>query len=260
MKIYLHLTGALILGFILASCSEDQSSNTVETRSSETVVENTATGESATTESNSEPVEKFTPQYIYAEDLKVALDSSDPPYVFDVRSEPSFQKSHILSALSMPYGNTDEERLASQGISKQSQIVAYCGCPRHLSTLSAEALGKMGYENVSVLYEGYWHWKDNGFPIVDNEAAATITTLRFEGRLTRAGQSADDSDIFLRHQRTGQLEATRTASDGGFAVDFHLYDYYEGDQFEIILGRLDNQPVLRVAAASKQKTQLQLNL
>ena len=164
-------------------------------------------------------------------------------------------------ALSMPYGKTDQVRLASaQGISKQSRIVAYCGCPRHLSTLSAEALGKMGYENVSVLYEGYWHWKDNGFPIVDNEAAATITTLRFEGRLTRAGQSADDSDIFLRHQRTGQLEATRTASDGGFAVDFHLYDYYEGDQFEIILGRLDNQPVLRVAAASKQKTQLQLNL
>jgi rhodanese-related sulfurtransferase len=261
MKTILQLAGALVLGSVLASCSEDQSSAAVEQEQPQAVAEIQDTGNSGAGDSDAAKIEAFTPEYISAQDLNTAFEKSELPYVFDVRSEPSYEKSHIQWSLSMPYGNTDEARLAGvQGLTKQSPIVTYCGCPRHLSTLSAEALGKQGYQNVRVLYEGFWHWKDIGFPIVDNEATTSITILRLEGILTEDGEAADNRDVFLRHQKTGQLEAVRVSADGEFKVDFHLYDYQDGDNFEIILDHIENQSVRLVVASREPAAKLNLNL
>ena len=250
MKTILQLAGALVLGSVLASCSEDQSSAAVEQEQPQALAQIQDTGNSGTGDSDTVKIEAFTPEYISAQDLNLAFENNDLPYVFDVRSEPSYEKSHIQWALSMPYGNTDEARLASvQGLTKQSPIVTYCGCPRHLSTLSAEALGKQGYQNVRVLYEGFWHWKEQQYPTIENvTSTASTTVIRFKGELLENQNTVAGQDLFLQHARSGQLEAVRTDSQGQFELEFHIYEYQDDDRFNLIVASLDNQPVMQLSA------------
>ena len=206
--------------------------------------------------------EKFEPVYISAADLGAMFDEKNVPFIFDVRSEHSYGKNHILNAHSMPHGKNDEARLAGiDGLGKDSLIVTYCGCPRHLSTLAAGDLTKRGYSNVRVLYEGYWHWKDNGYPIMDNESiASTVSTLQFAGSLKRKNTPIFGETVFLRHRPTGQLEAVESAADGSFAVEFHLYDLSPADDFDIMISGLDHPPVQTLTVRDDSQGRIALEI
>lgn len=178
-------------------------------------------------------------RFILADDLLSRIDSDIEHFVFDVRAEASYVHSHITGALSLPYGQFDQQDLAGfKKLSLDSTVVTYCGCPRHLAGLVADQLIEWGYSNVRVLYEGYWHWRDNGYPIVGRQAQA-LTALHFKGEIQPDGRYAANTDVFIRNPRNGQLEATLTDHRGRFSTDFRVYGYRAEDEFELRIGSLD---------------------
>ena len=187
------------------------------------------------------------PDYILVEELSSRLVDGSAPFVFDVRAKASYAESHIVAAYSTPYGQTDQPELDKiEGLKTSSEIVTYCGCPRHLSTLMARHLGDLGYHNVKVLYEGYWHWKDNNYPIVEG-VIATRTSLRFEGDLV-GNVDSSESDVFIRNNRNGQLEAARTDVNGRFSTYFEVLDFQPTDTFSVYVNSLEFQAMNDVVA------------
>ncbi|MBF2054673.1 MAG: rhodanese-like domain-containing protein [Candidatus Sericytochromatia bacterium] len=150
------------------------------------------------------------------------------PLVVDVRSRVEYNAEHIKGAISYPY---QVIRTSNQfPFGKDRQLLLYCGCPHHLSGLSAESLKEKGYTNVKVIDEGYWGWKHFGFPIVLNPNAPKQMSMDVEGQLMQNGVALAYQDIFLLHPETGQLEATRTNSQGAFKMGLHFRGLNPDDQ------------------------------
>ena len=51
---------------------------------------------------------------------------------------------------------------------------------------------------------------------------ASITSIKFEGSLADNFEPISGVDLFLKHTRSGQLEAVRTDKSGNFDVEFHF--------------------------------------
>lgn len=256
MRILFKILAVLIVSTSLFACSED-----IETREHSVQAKETTPTETSSVEAPTDSEPKFEPNFISTEELKTTFEEQAVPFIFDVRSTPSFEQSHIETALSMPYGKTTDELLATiSELDKTSLIVTYCGCPRHLSSLSAEDLTNRGYNNVKVLYEGYWHWKDNGHPITEASTTAEIEVLKFEGVLTYSDKPAEGIDMFLKHPVSGQLEAARTRKDGSFEFDFHIYNFNPTDKFEVIVADISNNPVQQLHGITETINQLNVQL
>ena len=188
------------------------------------------------------------PDYMYVDELSPLINTPSAPFIFDVRAKASYAESHIFSALSTPYGETDQVDLDEiTGLTHNSEIVTYCGCPRHLSTLMAKHLESLGYENVKVLYEGYWHWKDNNHPIAEG-VVATRTSLRFEGKIIDSNGLIEPRNVFIRNNRNGQLEAALSDTKGQFATDFEVLNFKSTDTFSIYVNSLENITIAELSA------------
>ena len=252
---------ALVLAFGLQACSneESQTSKAVETVQQEQQDANKTVNE--TGGENQQGKAKYQPDYIYAVDLNRSMQDGTAPFVFDVRSTHAFEKSHITDSFSMPFGKTEDAMLAAVGsLTPDSEIVTYCGCPKHLATLAAEDLNNRGYKNVRVLYEGYWYWKDQGFPVFETETDTATTLLEFDGTVRSSTARQGDVDLFITHPRTGQLEAVRTDSRGAFEVEFRLYDYRPGDPITVMTDSLENAPVKTLSLADNHNARVTLDL
>ena len=258
MNIRISKSGAIVLlSLLVYACSEDQSSSNTDNTQVQPA-ENISSTEQ--TSSEQPPTDEFTPNYISADELNTLFSSMQVPYIFDVRSKPSFEKSHIETSHSMPYGKTDDKMLANtSGLSLNSDIITYCGCPRHLSSLSAKDLTDRGYTNVKVLYEGFWHWKDSGYPTVVSDATAQLTKLQFAGSIASSNIPVGGVDIFLKHP-SGQLEAAKTDLKGEFQIEFNLYDYKDADLFEIIVANINEEPIEFTAGSIGMINQLTIEL
>ncbi|MFT5110732.1 MAG: rhodanese-related sulfurtransferase [Parasphingorhabdus sp.] len=182
-----------------------------------------------------EEVDPDSKGFISAEFLSSLIKDNAAPPILDVRAIASFEESHIVSASSLPYGEyTDEDVSKLAGNNKSGLIVTYCGCPRHLSGLVAEQLREKGFSDVRVLYEGYWYWKDNGYPVVEQSKSAR-STLKFEGQLVSDIGPVAGHNIFIRNLRNDQLEATQTDEQGKFQTGFEILGYLESDQFAVTI-------------------------
>ena len=187
-------------------------------------------------------------RYILAADLFARFDGAAEHFVFDVRNRAAYDESHIRGALSLPYGQFDQPELdAIGGLSRESPIVTYCGCPHHLAGLAADLLIDMGYRNVRVLYEGYWYWRDHDYPTAGLNNLLT-TELQFSGTLSRGGRALEQTDLFIRNLRNGQLEAARTDASGRYRTGFHVLGYRPDDLFELRIGNLNAPAVGRMRA------------
>ena len=190
-------------------------------------------------ETETEVVEIDTNRFIRAAKLHERMQSDQLLYVFDVRAKTSFDKSHIRGALHMPYGKVEATEVAAlSGMTPDTPIVTYCGCPHHLSGIAADQLIEWGYRNVRVLYEGFWHWRDHHYPLAALGNPPT-QELAFSGRIVDGKRPLAHVDVFIRNLRNGQLEAAATDADGRFQTGFHVYDYQSDDLFELLIGSLD---------------------
>ena len=161
-----------------------------------------------------------------------ALLKKKSPLLIDVRSREAFNVEHIAGAISYPYPiikNTTDYPFRD----KKRKMILYCGCPHHLSGLSADILKKRGYEDVKVIDEGYFGWKALKLPITVNPNAATKVSMSFGGRIMQGNnRPAVYEDVFLRHPETGQLEATRTDKQGNFRMTLHFFNTQNTDKVE----------------------------
>jgi rhodanese-related sulfurtransferase len=228
----------IVTVLLLASCSNDNDKKDAKasskTGATPVAANPTPLPTSIMNVSNKKP--EFQPNFISADLLLKKMNAKELSYVFDVRNKEAYEESHIKGALNRPIPITPE---LVKDIPKDAHIVTYCGCPHHLSGIAAEQLTNMGYKDVHVLNEGFWYWKDHKMPIVEAPGSkSTLSKISIEGTLTKENKPFANQDIYLKHELSGQLEATRTNADGGYKMDFHLYNYKKNDNFKFYVGDL----------------------
>lgn len=169
--------------------------------------------------------------------------------IVDVRSRMEYNMEHIKNAISYPYRAIQETD--SFPFKKDQPLLMYCGCPHHLSGLSAQKLLGLGYKDVKVIDEGYFGWKDQGFKVALGQSPDQKMSQEVTGRLRLANQSpAAFEDIFLLHPQTGQLEATRTDAQGQFKMTLHFAEVGIKDTLQFHL--LNRTPVKEVTLKELQ--------
>jgi mono/diheme cytochrome c family protein/rhodanese-related sulfurtransferase len=82
--------------------------------------------------------------------------------ILDARAPTDYAHEHIAGAVSVPFYDPSPY-LAK--LPKKAWLVCYCGCPHAESGTLAMKLKAAGFENVTVLDEGLWEWKDKGYPM-----------------------------------------------------------------------------------------------
>lgn len=181
----------------------------------------------------------FKPSFIAAADLLKKIQNKEDVYIIDVRGQMSYDEGHIKGAIARGLPITPE---SVANIPKDAHVVTYCGCPHHLSSIGAEQLTNMGYKDVHVLNEGFWYWKDHNFPMeVAENSKSKITEMSVAGVLMKDGKPLGNTDIYMKHVKTGQLEAEKTDKDGKYKMNFHLYNYQKNDEFKFYVSTLNNE-------------------
>ncbi|WP_198665721.1 rhodanese-like domain-containing protein [Haloprofundus halophilus] len=141
----------------------------------------------------------------------------------DARGQRQYDASHIEGAVLSPA--PDGRANDPTGAWDESQrIVTYCGCPHHLSSMRAASLIDSGYTEVFALDEGFFEWRDRGYPLQGAEVDVEPPSYTVRGRTdaSLAGKNA-----WARHEQSEQREAGPIADDGSFELVLHFYDVTE---------------------------------
>ena len=240
-KIFVSLTLIFNLVACVQSTENAKKNSTESPQTSPSGTLKTVSSDAPITPSATPSTESgFKPKFIKAIDVLNKVSKKDKNlHLFDVRDKKSFDEGHIEGALNMPLPIVAEN---VKDIPKESEIVTYCGCPHHLSSIGAEHLTNLGYKDVKVLDEGFWFWKDHKYPMtVSDNVKSQISQLSFEGKLFKSDKPYSNVDIYLKHEKSGQLEAARTDKDGNYKIHFHIYDYKEKDNFKFYVETLKNE-------------------
>jgi rhodanese-related sulfurtransferase len=250
-----HITTLMLIMWVIGLNGCTESSDIAVQTPTDPVVET-----SAAPEKPAEPEVVDENRFIRANDLLALGRSEAPHFVFDVRARASFDESHIKNSLSMPYGQFEQKDLdAVDGLAKNSQVITYCGCPHHLAGLAADQLISFGYDNVRVLYEGFWHWKDNNMPLA-RKGSQAVTELHFAGVLLKDQQPLAGQQVFIRNRRNQQLEATSSDEAGRFSTSFHVLGYQPEDKFDIQVADVGGPVVDTVSGIIHATNNLKISL
>lgn len=82
--------------------------------------------------------------------------------LLDARVPSDYEMEHIAGAYNVPFYDPTPYL---DKLPKNTWLVAYCGCPHAESGNLARELMKAGFEQVTVLDEGLWVWKERGHPM-----------------------------------------------------------------------------------------------
>lgn len=107
----------------------------------------------------------------------------------DTRTQEEFEVSKIPTAHLI--GSTDFSPMAIQKIvrDKNTLIIVYCSVGIRSQKI-AQKLKKLGYTDVKNLYGGIFEWKNEDFPIVDQEGKETErihTYSKYWGKYLKKG-------------------------------------------------------------------------
>ncbi len=102
--------------------------------------------------------------YVSARELRAALSADQRLILLDARPMSDWLAGHLPGSLPVPFysDHASLSRIPDDG----TWIVVYCGCPHAAADRVAQRLSERGITTLSVLDEGFWFWKDNGFPVV----------------------------------------------------------------------------------------------
>jgi len=100
---------------------------------------------------------------ILASDLDKALQSENPPMVFDVRKKPVFDSDPRMIPTAQWQVHDDVMKWASD-LSQASQVVVYCVHGHAVSQNAAKALSEMGLDAL-YLEGGVVAWAEAGFGV-----------------------------------------------------------------------------------------------
>lgn len=98
--------------------------------------------------------------------VKQELDSSKALVLIDVRETDEWDDGYIPGAIHLSKGilERDIEKIVPD---KSSEIILYCR-GGYRSMISADAIQKMGYNNVSSMTGGIIAWEQAGYDITDD--------------------------------------------------------------------------------------------
>ena len=105
------------------------------------------------------PIAVITTAPEYAKRL---LDGGQPIVFVDLRPRDDFAHGRLPHALSVPL---PELRRRSHEISQPELVVPYCDCPPEALAAAFRFVVGEGYQNASVLAEGFRGWVKRGYPV-----------------------------------------------------------------------------------------------
>ena len=159
--------------------------------------------------------------------------------IVDVRSSYEYRIEHIKGALSAPLRFLPEH--IKRGIvPKDKPVLFYCGCPHHLSTLAARTAEGMGFKDVYVLDEGFFGWRDKGYPTEGERKGEKPNYFYIKGTVKLDGVPYKYGRLFFVEKRHGQVEAEMTDGKGNYEGRLPFYDIQPGDTVILYVGTFDN--------------------
>jgi rhodanese-related sulfurtransferase len=105
------------------------------------------------------PVTVVTTAPEYAKRL---LDGGQPIVFVDLRPREDFAHGRLPHALSVPL---PELRRRYHEISQTELVILYCDCPPEALAAAFRFVAGEGYQNASVLAEGFRGWVKRGYPV-----------------------------------------------------------------------------------------------
>ncbi len=96
------------------------------------------------------------------DETEQALQGAQPPTLVDVRERDEYEEGALKGAIHIPRGFL-ELQIENKVPDRDGPLVVYCAGGTR-SALAAQALGAMGYTNVSSMAGGFGAWKDAGLP------------------------------------------------------------------------------------------------
>ena len=97
------------------------------------------------------------------EDVRHKQEAGEPFHLIDVREDNEWEKGRAKGAIHLGKGIIERD-IEKTIPDHQSEIVLYCG-GGYRSALAADALQKMGYENVTSMDGGWKRWVELGYPV-----------------------------------------------------------------------------------------------
>lgn len=101
-------------------------------------------------------------RFVSVDVVQAALMSGARLVLADARAPTDYVAQHIEKAISVPFYEADKYL---DKLPRDATIVAYCGCPHAASGALADQLEAKGFSGVKVLDEGYYVWRDRGYPV-----------------------------------------------------------------------------------------------
>lgn len=101
---------------------------------------------------------RFTP----ADTVKRELDRGAAIGFLDARAPSDYVAGHIAGANDVPFYEASQYVFA---LPKDKWLVCYCACPHAESGALADTLFSNGFTKVTILDEGYFVWRDRGYPV-----------------------------------------------------------------------------------------------
>lgn len=96
------------------------------------------------------------------DDVKRRLDAGEAFQIIDVREESEFAKGRLPGAIHLGKGVIERD-IEKTVPDTNAPLVLYCG-GGFRSALAADALQKMGYQNVISMDGGWSGWNNAGYP------------------------------------------------------------------------------------------------
>ncbi len=174
-------------------------------------------------------------QYIPSEMLRPMQKDYNIVFV-DVRGHTSYKEEHITGALDVPLMEMRRGNMKQiLALDRTTFLVTYCGCPHAMAEEAAEILVKKGFATVAVLDDGYYGWKDLGYPVtgLQHEPAPKApgtpgkpqSRTPFKKLLLQGQVDAElvGQKIEVHDYSTGQMELGTVGEKGQFELHMPYY-------------------------------------
>jgi mono/diheme cytochrome c family protein/rhodanese-related sulfurtransferase len=101
-------------------------------------------------------------RFVPADDVHNAIVAGQKMVILDARPGGDYIISHIAGATSVPFYRIAD---AVDHLPRDAWIITYCGCPHALSGRALDELRAAGFTQTAVLDEGFYVWRDRGYPV-----------------------------------------------------------------------------------------------
>ena len=100
---------------------------------------------------------------VSVEEARARISSGEGVRLIDVREDNEWEAGHVAGAEHLGKGIIERD-IEGRVPDKKTELILYCG-GGYRSALAADALQRMGYENVYSMAGGWKAWKESGAPV-----------------------------------------------------------------------------------------------